>query len=362
MRLSFAGGLDVGPSIIRRGFRDGAAGRHHRRGPERRSGLLARRRDGPRLHPREPVRAVYLAQLFSGKVVVLSFDDVECTTICPLTAQVLRAAKQALGPDGSKVVLLAVNANPDHTSVDDVKAFSIQHGMLNDWLFVTGPPAELEKVWKAYSLDVQVKDGSIDHTPAVYLIGPDGREQNVYLTSPQYGVVPLEAQPLAEAIAKLLPNHPTVRPPAQATGRPISSPADTVSLPSLLGGNDTPLGGTSPRLVVFFASWAPDAAANLASLDTYAAAARAGRVPPVVAVDVASTEPSLAQAQGVVKGPRSAPSYPVVVDETGRVADAYGVQDIPWIALVENGKVIWSHDGWASEAALEAAAAKALKP
>ncbi|HET9016884.1 MAG TPA: SCO family protein [Thermomicrobiaceae bacterium] len=299
---------------------------------------------------------------FRGKAVVLSFDDDQCTTICPLTAQVMRAAKQALGPAGSNVVLLAVNANPDHTAVADVKAFSVQHGMLNDWLFLTGSRAQLEQVWKAYNLDVQIVNGSIDHTPAVFLIGPHGNERSLYLTSTAYGVVPLEAAPLAAAIARTLPGHPSVASLAGAAGGPVNSPADPVTLPGLVDGTSAPLGGTSARLVVFFASWAPDLGANLTNLDAYAAAARGGRVPPVTAVDVMSTEPSLAAAQAAVRGLSPALSYPVVMDQTGRVADAYGVQDIPWIALVDHGRVVWSHDGWLPAATLETEVARALGP
>jgi len=40
------------------------------------------------------------------------------------------------------------------------------------------------------------------------------------------------------------------------------------------------------------------------------------------------------------------------------VADGYGVQDQPWLVLVNSaGKVTWSHDGWLAPSALEAAAA-----
>jgi hypothetical protein len=50
--------------------------------------------------------------------------------------------------------------------------------------------------------------------------------------------------------------------------------------------------------------------------------------------------------------------YPVGLDETGRVADGYGVPDERWLVLVSaTGKITWSHDGWMTPAALEKAAA-----
>ena len=51
-------------------------------------------------------------------------------------------------------------------------------------------------------------------------------------------------------------------------------------------------------------------------------------------------------------------AYPVALDKTGRLADGFGVQDQPWLALVNAaGKITWSHDGWVSLPALEKAAA-----
>jgi hypothetical protein len=44
------------------------------------------------------------------------------------------------------------------------------------------------------------------------------------------------------------------------------------------------------------------------------------------------------------------------MDTTGRVADGYQVQDQPWFALVSaSGKIVWSHDGWLPQSALQAA-------
>ena len=56
-----------------------------------------------------------------GKVVVLSFNDPECTTICPLTTTALLQAKKLLGPAASQVALVGVAANPEATEVKWVR-------------------------------------------------------------------------------------------------------------------------------------------------------------------------------------------------------------------------------------------------
>jgi hypothetical protein len=69
------------------------------------------------------------------------------------------------------------------------------------------------------------------------------------------------------------------------------------------------------------------------------------------------TEPSEAAVTSYLRtlGPLD---YPVALDKSGRVADGYGVQDEPWLVLVNPaGKITWQHDGWVTLPALEKAAA-----
>ena len=61
---------------------------------------------------------------FRGRVVMLSFEDSECTTVCPLTTQSMVLAKELLGKAGSSVQLLGVDANPDAIKVADVMDYS----------------------------------------------------------------------------------------------------------------------------------------------------------------------------------------------------------------------------------------------
>src|ERR1700727_22720 len=86
---------------------------------------------------------------FRGKVVILAFNDSECTTICPLTTTAMVDAKAMLGAAGSRVALLGIDANPTATAVKDVRAYSTVHGMLHQWRFLTAPLPKLERVWKA---------------------------------------------------------------------------------------------------------------------------------------------------------------------------------------------------------------------
>ena len=296
---------------------------------------------------------------FRGKVVVLAFTDSECTTICPLTTVSMLEAKQLLGRAGQDVQLLGVDANPDATAVSDVMAYSRSHAMVNQWDFLTGSPGQLRSVWKAYNIYVQIQSGQVDHTPALFVINQRGQEEEVYLTTMAYASVGQSAQILATEVSGLLPGHPRL-----ASERSLSyvsgiSPAARVTLPADGSGSVT-LGPGRPRLVVFFATWlteTSDLRAQLLALNSYARAARQDGLPALTAVDETVIEPGVAAVRSYLAGLGQPLEYPVALDETGRLADGYGVQDQPWLVLVSSsGKIIWSHDGWLTLPALEAAA------
>ena len=303
---------------------------------------------------------------FRGKVVMLGFEDSECTTVCPLTTQSMLQAKQLLGAAGNQVQLLGVDANPDATSVADVLAYSRAHGMVNQWDFLTGSPAQLKSVWSAYHIAVQVEQGQIDHTPALFVIDQQGREQKLYLTQMAYSSVGQSAQVLADELSSLLPGHPHVASQESLASITMKGPSDHVALPSATGDTKVDLGPGSPHLVLFFATWlseVSDLKSELIDGNAYVAAARKAGLPPLVAVDETVVEPSAQAVRTYLSGLGTSLSYPVALDTTGRVADGYGVQDQPWLALVSaSGKIIWSHDGWLSVPALTTAVHHALKP
>jgi cytochrome oxidase Cu insertion factor (SCO1/SenC/PrrC family) len=302
---------------------------------------------------------------FRGKVVVLSFEDSECTTICPLTTQAMVLAKELLGKAGSSVQLLGVDANPDAIKVADVMDYSRVHGMVNQWDFLTGSLPQLQSAWKAYNIAVQVEAGQIDHTPALYVIDQQGREQKVYLTQMAYSSVTQSAQVIATEVASLLPSHPKLSSIESLATVPEDAPTSAVTLPAAGGTSAAPgatvaLGPGKARLVVFFATWLTETSnlnAELTGLNAYAKAAASKHLPALTAVDETVAEPSTATVTAYLHKLGTL-DYPVALDETGRVADGYGVQDQPWLVVVNAaGKITWQHDGWVSLSTLEKAAA-----
>ncbi len=303
-----------------------------------------------------------------GKVVVLAFNDPKCTTICPLTTTALLHAKKLLGPAASRVELLGIGANPDATQVKWVRAYSRAHGMLHKWRFLTGSLGELKRVWRSYGIEAEVVKGMVDHTPATFVIDPNGRESRLFETAMAYSSVNQLGYELAQSISALLPDHPQLHGTMSPAEPVLHGPHDPVTLPRA-GRGTVRLGpGSGPHLVLFFDSWeteVTDLSKQLEALNRYQTTAERNGLPPLVAIDEAGVE---ASPRALPRFLRSLPhtlSYPIAVDHSGSVADGYRVQDSPWLELISaKGRFLFYEDlavkGWPTPHKLLATVTTAL--
>ena len=141
---------------------------------------------------------------FRGRTVLLTFIDSRCTTLCPLTAELMTRIQADLG-SGTPVELMAVNANPQHTKVSDVRTWSVRHRMLHRWLFLTGSVRNLKAVWADYGIQAKVVHGDVEHTAVVFLIDPTGMVRTAFPIATRKGIGD-EATSIATAIDQLVPS------------------------------------------------------------------------------------------------------------------------------------------------------------
>jgi cytochrome oxidase Cu insertion factor (SCO1/SenC/PrrC family)/thiol-disulfide isomerase/thioredoxin len=309
---------------------------------------------------------------FRGKVVLLAFNDSECTTLCPLTTTAMVDAKAMLGAAGSQVELVGIDANPAAISLEDVWSYSELHGVLHEWDFLTGSLAQLRRVWKAYAVEAQIQRGLISHSPALFVIGPNGSEAKVYVTQQSYAAVGQLGQLLAQEASSLLVDHPRVNSDLSYSHVTGLSPAASLALPRAGGGTVAVGPNRSGRLFVFFATWDQEItslAGQLQALDGYESAAAASGLPELTAVDEGTVEPSSAALRRFLGTLAHPLSYPVAIDQSGRVADGYQVEGVPWFVLTSpSGQILWYWEvdtsGWLSRSELvqhvRAALARAL--
>jgi cytochrome oxidase Cu insertion factor (SCO1/SenC/PrrC family)/thiol-disulfide isomerase/thioredoxin len=312
---------------------------------------------------------------FRGKVVILAFNDSECTTVCPLTTTAMLDAKAMLGKAGDQVQLLGIDANPAATSLEDVWSYSELHGMLHAWRFLTGSLPELKLVWKRYGIEAAIERGEITHTPALFVIDRQGRLSRLYVTQMSYTAVPQLGQLLAKSASALLPGRPAVHANLSYARVAPTPPSQSATVPRAGGGEPIKLGpGPSARLFVFFATWDQETSAlagQLDALNRYQEVAARSGLPPLTAVDEASVEPNSSTLTDFLRSLTQPLSYPVAIDRSGKLADGYEVLGLPWFVLVSStGRILYFREvataGWPSTSVLiryvKAALARAPGP
>ena len=127
-------------------------------------------------------------------MVLLTFLDPVCTNGCPLEAQEFRAAGQLLGGSDRHVELVAISANPVDYQLGYVQAFDRQQGLdgVPNWLYLTGSPARLARVWRGYGIAAQIEPaGSMrGHSEVAFAIDQHGRMRQEMKFDPAPGPRP----------------------------------------------------------------------------------------------------------------------------------------------------------------------------
>ena len=140
---------------------------------------------------------------FRGRYTLVFFGFTMCPDVCPSALQVMAAALEKLGAKGQQLTPVFMTVDPERDTPAQlagyVKSF---HPRL---VGLTGTPAEIETVTKAYRVYVKkVPDPkssagyTFDHSAIIYLMGPDG----AYLAHFTHAT---SVDAMAERLSKLLP-------------------------------------------------------------------------------------------------------------------------------------------------------------
>lgn len=123
-----------------------------------------------------------------GRVVILTFIDPVCTTLCPLEAKVLNGVEHRF-PDAQRPAILAVSVNPWADASRYFRADARKWKLGSSWRWAVGSRAQLARVWNAYSIAVRIQPfravgittHRIDHTEAAYVIDQHGFERALFV-------------------------------------------------------------------------------------------------------------------------------------------------------------------------------------
>ena len=137
-----------------------------------------------------------------GKWNAVFFGYVSCPDVCPATLQTLAAAQDKLGAKGADLRTVFVTVDPSRDTPAQVKVYLDQPDFPRGSLGLTGTPAQVAQIARAYRVYYQKvpgKDGGygMDHSAAIYLMDPQGRFVEPLVET-------LGPQGLADAIGKAM--------------------------------------------------------------------------------------------------------------------------------------------------------------
>jgi protein SCO1/2 len=140
---------------------------------------------------RQDSTAVTLSgELADKKPVVLAFMYTSCTTVCPVTSQILAKAQELLGKDLEGVRLVSISIDPEYDSAARLTEYSKKFDAKPQWQHYTGTVANsvaVQKVFNAYRGD------KMNHLPLFFVNGGGKKAW-----------VRLEGFPAAEQVVKEL--------------------------------------------------------------------------------------------------------------------------------------------------------------
>jgi protein SCO1 len=116
---------------------------------------------------------------FRGKAVVVFFGYTHCPDVCPTTLSTLAAAIKRLGPDGDKVQVLFVTADPERDTAEVLKQYVTAFNPT--FLGLRGTADETAAVAKEFKVIVQKNAGAdpnnytVDHSSGTYIYDPAGK-------------------------------------------------------------------------------------------------------------------------------------------------------------------------------------------
>lgn len=99
------------------------------------------------LFTQEGKRVLFYDDLVKDKIVSLNFFFSKCDEICPLVMANLAKVQKLLAADLNKELFMySITLKPEEDTVDVIKHHHEMYGAMPGWTFLTGKPADVEKV------------------------------------------------------------------------------------------------------------------------------------------------------------------------------------------------------------------------
>ena len=114
----------------------------------------------------------------AGRPVILTFLGATCGENCPVVARELASAVAVLTRAHLRPVVVIVNADPKHLSVQSARAALAQGPLatISGATFLTDPLTTIQRIWKSYGVTIEVdpSTAALAYTNVIYLIDTTG--------------------------------------------------------------------------------------------------------------------------------------------------------------------------------------------
>jgi protein SCO1/2 len=121
-----------------------------------------------------------------GKVLLVSFIFTTCSGSCPATTARMNSVAQALQRKGlfkgDAVRLLSITLDPKRDNPAALRRYARLFDVdTKHWTFLTGAPAQVDKVISAWGMWVKAAPlGQLDHPSRIFLVDKRGRIREIY--------------------------------------------------------------------------------------------------------------------------------------------------------------------------------------
>lgn len=127
-------------------------------------------------------------ELDGKKPTILAFIYTSCTTVCPVTSQILSRTQDLLGADLKNVRILSISIDPEYDTPERLLAYGKNFGAQAQWQHYTGTLANSVAIQKAFGA---YRGDKMNHVPLMFINGGGNKKW-----------VQLEGFPSAEQVVK----------------------------------------------------------------------------------------------------------------------------------------------------------------
>lgn len=136
-----------------------------------------------------------------GHVVLLYFGYTYCPDVCPATLAQYRQIKIALGDKAEQVRFVFATVDPERDTPEQLRSYLERFD--GSFIGLSGPRADLERVWKDYGIYVAKNEAEpstgylVDHSARIYVVDTQGNLRLTY----SFGT---DSQPIVQDVLVLL--------------------------------------------------------------------------------------------------------------------------------------------------------------